>query len=401
MPRLGAPEDNLPNHKAILVGHFLAISIHVGDDDLLSLDFTSLGATPAPEPPPGPPVAPVIAPTASASPVPQAALPVALIEAAELHAAGESLDASRRLEAALKKGEKLGDAARQVWLALFELLQELGRRPAFETLALAYARRFEESPPAWMSAEDVEACDTESTGGGAQVSLSGTLTERAGPALAHLLKLAQTNSTVRLNLAKLTAADDEGCAALLRMLTTIKQASKECLLGTPEPLAAFLAGKIKVGEREHEPMWLLLLELYQQAFRQGDFEDTAVNYAVTYEVSPPSWVAPVTSAPKPVVAKIRKPHGDGFSLSGQLVGASVGDFAALQAMAAGSNEVSLDARELARIDATSASVLLELLRRFAGEGKRVSIKGLSQLVYAFLVSRGFDSIAELATRKNN
>ena len=29
-------------------------------------------------------------------------------------------------------------------------------------------------------------------------------------------------------------------------------------------------------------MWLLLLELYQQAFQQDAFEEAAVNYAVTF-----------------------------------------------------------------------------------------------------------------------
>ena len=165
--------------------------------------------------------------------VPRTVFPEALTEAARLHSTGESLEACRRLELALKSGEKLGDAARLVWLALFELLQELGRRPAFETLALAYARRFEQSPPAWISVDD-EVRITESTGGLAQIALSGALSARAETALTQSLKLAQTNATVRLNLAKLTDADDAGCAALLRTLTTMK--SNGCLLYTsPSP----------------------------------------------------------------------------------------------------------------------------------------------------------------------
>ena len=76
------------------------------------------------------------------------------------------------------------------------------------------------------------------------------------------------------------------------------------------------------------------------------------------------------------------------------------DFAELDALATGSNELALDASELARIDDTSAKALLELLKWFVAEGKHPGIKGLSQLVYAFLVSRDFDSVVELTTRKN-
>jgi hypothetical protein len=76
-------------------------------------------------------------------------LPPALAEAATMYATGQELEAMRRLESAIKSGEDLGDAALRAWGGLFDLLQVLGRRPAFEALALTFARRFEKSPPAW------------------------------------------------------------------------------------------------------------------------------------------------------------------------------------------------------------------------------------------------------------
>ena len=378
----------------------------MGEDDLLSLDFTAIEPSPAPELARAELVPDIAAATATpgssppVQPVLRTQLPVALIEAAALHAAGDSLSASRRLEAALKSGELLGDAARRVWLALFEMLQELGRRPAFETLALAYARRFEQSPPAWTSAGDGGGSAGESTGGLAQIALSGKLSAKAQVALDQVLKLAQTNSIVRLNLAKLTGADDDGCAALLRTLTAMKAATKECLLGAPEHLAEVLAGHIEMGRREHEPMWLLLLQLYQHANQPAAFEDAAVNYAVTFEVSPPSWVVALSSVPTAEVSNHAQTPANGLFLRGELLGASPSDFAALEVAAADSNEITLDATELVRIDDASANILAEVLKRWATAGKTLSITGLSQMAFAFLVGRDFDVFVELKTRKN-
>ena len=106
------------------------------DDDLMSLDFTVPGAF---DTKPGSPAAPEI-PEAPSPPAPvRQALPAALQEAATMHAAGRELEAMRRLESAIKTGEDLGDAAVRAWGGLFELLQALGRRPAFDALALTFA----------------------------------------------------------------------------------------------------------------------------------------------------------------------------------------------------------------------------------------------------------------------
>ena len=97
------------------------------DDDLMSLDFTVPGAF---HTQPKEAVAPEIpAPPARPS---RAPLPPALAEAATLYAAGRELEAMRRLEAAIKSGEDLGDAEVRAWGCLLELLQVLGRRPPLQ-----------------------------------------------------------------------------------------------------------------------------------------------------------------------------------------------------------------------------------------------------------------------------
>lgn len=353
----------------------------------MSLDFTAPGAFTTP---PAAPAAPEIAPP----PPPRAPLPPALAEAAAMYAAGRELEAMRRLEAAIKSGEDLGDAALRVWGCLFELLQVLGRRPAFDALALAFARRFEKSPPAWSAAAEDLHTASESIGGRAHVSLSGVLNAGVGEVLKQAMKLAATSSLVRIDLAKLVDADNDGATLLLRAIAALKKAKKEFVFGSPEPLAQILAGKVAPGERSNEALWLLLLELYQRAFRQDAFEEAAVNYAVTFEVSPPSWEALPVPAELPQ-ASPPAAQAEASLLRGQMLGATAADFAQLQAALDGREEFDIDARQLVRIDAGSAGALLELLARCHAAGTKLRIVGLSTLVAAYLETLGFADVAEL------
>jgi anti-anti-sigma regulatory factor len=370
------------------------------EDDLMSLDFTVPGAF---DTPPEEPVAPAVVaspdePAAPPQPPRRAPLPPALTEAAAMYAAGQELDAMRRLESAIKSGEDLGDAAVRAWGCLFELLQVLGRRPAFDALALTFARRFEKSPPAWSAAADEGNTATETTGGRAHVSLSGVLNVSVGEVLKQTMKLAATSTMVRMDVAKLTDADNNGATLLMRALAALKKANKELVFGSPEHLAEILAAKVVPGERGNESMWLLLLELYQQAFRQDAFEEAAVNYAVTFEVSPPSWEALPERRAEPPPTSSPLPKAEGFTLHDQLLGAGVADFAPLEAALAGRDEFDIDARKLVRIDAASARHLLEVLTRLHAAGKKLRIVGLSTIVAAYLETLGFEDVAALRAR---
>ena len=316
-----------------------------------------------------------------------------------MYATGQDLEAMRRLETAIKTGEDLGDSAVRAWGCLFELLQALGRRPAFDALALTFARRFEKSPPAWSAVVDGPHTASESSGGRAHVSLSGELNAGIGEVLKQTMKLAATSTVVRMDLAKLTDVDNNGATLLMRGLAALKRAKKEIVFGSPEHLAQILAAKVVPGERSNEAMWLLLLELYQQAFRQDAFEEAAVNYAVTFEVSPPSWEAlPERTEDLPQEVVLAEAKAEKFALRGQMIGATAADFAPLEAALAGREEFDVDAHNLVRIDPGSAGQLLEVLKRLHGAGKKTKLVGLSTLVAAYLETLGFADVAELRSR---
>ncbi len=388
------------------------------DDDLGSLDFTLPSSFPEPEPAADSKKAPALElalePIPTATPASDSTsakgaakrklvIPASLSEAAELHANGDDLAACKSLELAIRNAGALGEFVAAAWLCLFELLILLGRRTAFEQLALAYAKRFEQSPPAWVEPELQASEMALTTGGHAQIALTGTLNAAIGETLKKVMQMAQTTTVVRLELSKITDANNDGCTLLRRALTALKKAGRECLLGSPQVLAEILVKKVEMGKREDEAMWMVLLDLYQIIGDQNAFEDVAVNYAVTFEVSPPSWDAKaIPSSAESDTETSLDLHGGaakGFALRGQLVGASAADFTGIDTLVAADGSIEIDASALVRIDGASADQLRAKLESLKQAGHSVELKNLSPLTRIFLMVRDFTAIAKLVARK--
>ncbi len=333
-------------------------------------------------------------------------VPPAVEEAAMLYSNNQASEACAPLEAAIRTAG-LGNYEKRAWGMLFDLYQSLGKREAHEALALEYAAKFETSPPTW-NAVGAGGKDAAVAGGRAVVSLSGGLGAKTQEPMKQLLKLAEKNPQVRLDVTKVTDADDEGATLVLDALRVIKKAGKESVLAGADRLAAILAQKIETGRRDAESLWLLLLELYQQLGQQEAFDDTAVNYAITFEVSPPSWETPKpkakakspAAAAAAAAAPVAPPPTEGFVLEGEISSAGAGIFAALTAYAEAHDPVVIDCRLLVRMDFVSAAQLLNLLGNLQAAGTKVILQNVSHLVAALWEVLGVDRVAILETRKN-
>jgi anti-anti-sigma regulatory factor len=241
------------------------------------------------------------------------------------------------------------------------------------------------------------------TGGHAQIALTGTLNAAIGETLKKVMQMAQTNTVVRLEMSKLTDANNDGCTLLRRALTALKKAGRECLLGSPQVLADVLVKKVEMGKREDEAMWMVLLDLYQIIGDQNAFEDAAVNYAVTFEVSPPSWdakaISSSTESDTETSLDLNAGAAKGFALRGQLIGASAADFAGIDTLVTDDGSVEIDASALVRIDGASADQLRAKLEALKQAGRNVELKNLSPLTRIFLMVRDFTAVAKLVARK--
>jgi hypothetical protein len=211
----------------------------------------------------------------------------AVEEAAILYANGQLEAAEAALRSCLD-----GDCRneRQPWWMLFDLYQASGREPAFESIAIDYASHFETSPPAYLPPA-AQSASQPFSGVTPTATLTGQLDAAASAQLARVL--ASTGTIVRLEFSTIASATPEGCAALLAALQTLRRAGRELVVAGADHLVAVLRPMLAIGNRDAgEAPWLLLLELLLLLNREKDFEETAMDYCVTFEVSPPSFEAP-------------------------------------------------------------------------------------------------------------
>jgi hypothetical protein len=325
----------------------------------------------------------------------------AVEEAAILYANGQLAAAEAALRACLE-GECRSE--RQPWWMLFDLYQASGREAEFESIAIDYASHFETSPPAYVASDASLAV---ASGGQAFAGvtptaiLPGRLDASAGVHLARVLAPA-AGPLVRLDFGTIASATPEGCAVLLGALQTLRREGRELMVAGADHLIAVLRPMLAIGERgAGEAPWLLLLELLLLMNREKDFEETAMDYCVTFEVSPPSFEAPAHAAVS--IGSSAAAGGDRFLLPGLVEGDSAALLAAIGAYAGQHASLVLDCSRLVRIDYPAANALGAQLRLLAsgqdGQQRSIELRDLNHLVAALLRLLGVGEHARLYAHK--
>jgi anti-anti-sigma regulatory factor len=403
-------------------------------DGGIPLDFASLAAAatpqarkPEPPPPPKSVLPPLGAPATKAPPPPGAEpkksprkpvdsilcieveeggaeMPPAIEEAAVLFANGQTGEAHARLKKALES-EDLGVWKLQVWLMMFDVLHHLGKKAEFDERSLEFVVKFERSAPVWVDAPPAPKQNLAlKTGGAATIALTGKLGAQSAAGLEQLRKAAERQPKLRLDFAKLQGIEAAGCKLLLETLRAFKTGKKEVWLTGEATLLKLLRDRAKAGDSSIDSdVWLLLLELYQMLGLQTEFEEAAVDYAVTFEVSPPSWEAP---PPRPTDAAMAMSQpvatleaDDAFHLSGEVAGQSDQLFADLGTYAAAANPVVLDFAAARRIDFVNAGRLLNSLEKLKAEGKGIVIRSAGEMIIALFAVMGIHKVARIIPRK--
>lgn len=335
-------------------------------------------------------------------------IPAAIEEGAVLFANGQAAEALARMHAALA-GEELGAWKLQVWLMLFDLLQHLGQRTEFEERALDFAVKFERSPPLWV---DPPPTAPASAGArtAANMTLSGTLGAQSANAFEQLLKSAEKQPRLKLDFSKLQGVQPEGARLLLDTLRKLRAGKREVVLGGEAQLVKALRERAQAGDATvDQSVWLLLLDVYQQLGQLDEFEEAAVDYAVTYEVSPPSYDPAqvkkrLSTGMTQVMEAMPSPGDDAeedgaFRISGEVAGQHDQLFADLGAYAAGANPVMVDMKRTRRIDFVNAGRLLNVLEKLKAEGKPIVIRGVGEMIVALFAVMGISKVARIIPRK--
>jgi hypothetical protein len=326
-----------------------------------------------------------------------AAAPV-VEESAILYANKQSALAEQMLRDSLLH---LGRSERQPWWMLFDLYQAEGREPEFDSIAIDYASHFETSPPAYSNRLPADTPQPGFAGVAPAANVTGTLGSEAGARLQALLS--STGSPVRIDFAGITHATPEGCAGVLAALQGLRAARRELVLAGADALLAVLRPMLSIGERSTgDAPWLLLLELLQLLGREKDFEETAMDYCVTFEVSPPSFEALPASHGSPGAASGGRMAAEQRFVLPAVVDGDIGDvLAAIESYAAmdPAGPVVLDCAKLVRIGFGQAASLHASLRRLAQGERRIELRELNHLVAALLRLLNYGDCARLYAHK--
>ena len=320
-------------------------------------------------------------------------------EAAIFFANGQVVQALAALSRAVREKD-LGASALQAWLMLFDLYQHLGMNAEFEALAMEFAVKFERSPPVWIETGP-RSDPALVTGGIGYCALTGTLSEASAPELRKLRDIAEKLHTVRMDCAKLQGLDPPGCRLLRETLASIRDAGREVMITGETQLLGLLDEPCQVGKTEtDDALWGLLLEVYRVLKLKDMFEETAVNYAVTFEVSPPSWDSQPRAEPKR--AAVERPfetEDQALALSGDVTGASEALAQQLQDWAAANAMLVIDMSRAKRVDFVTAGLMLKVLSRLHQDGTTVQIRGANALIHALFAVMGIGKVARIVPRK--
>ena len=334
------------------------------------------------------------------------ALPVPQ-EAAVLYASNHADAAIALLAAEIK--DPTGRNNKQAWIMLFDLYQATANRTEYDALSMLFTVKFEQSPPAWLEGPG-ESSDPRrnqsrerkdffafkpSTGG----EISATDIEK-------FRAFAESMGSVRLDVGKIGAIGPEEAMLLAGALTHLRQKKLPMWFNHLEALEKVLRAAFNEKATDgQKPYWMLLFEILILQGKAQDFEDLGLQYAVAFEVSPPSWevyVNPVAEASKAtaVPAPAAEPQDEGFAMKGVVSASSANQIAELNTWAAARSEVVVDMAKVLRVDFGFTAAFFDVVKAIQLAGKRVILANLNELNAALLEAMGVNRYAILVRRKS-
>ncbi len=317
------------------------------------------------------------------------------------------------------------------WLVLFDLYRAIGQHARFESLAVDYVHQFGRSAPQWFSLPKMvaEAAAEERPSSSRVAGEVGWVC----PELLDTDAIARLRSvTLQLPLpwvfdwSGLRRIDADAAGQLSELLRHWAGQSLEMRWLSGEQLFTVLADAAPTGVRDADPAyWLLRLDALRLANRPDQFDETAIDYCVTYEVSPPSWERArctvrvsgsslsTRSPPMSIVSEVSTSFVESsmvdeshagvqvatVELSGQLVGDISATLNKLDRELTTAPIVAVSCARLIRVDFIAAGDLLNWVLAKRSENRAVNLIDSNRLVALFFGAMGINEHAKVQIRK--
>ncbi|MBE7419977.1 MAG: hypothetical protein HS128_19930 [Ideonella sp.] len=319
----------------------------------------------------------------------------------------------------------------ETWLVLFDLHRATGQQAKFESLAVDYVHQFGLSPPQWFSLPKLvaEAAAEEKPAGARASGEVGWVCPDVldVDAIARLRSVAlQLPLPWVFEWSGLRRVDPDAAGQLSELLRHWATQSIEMRWLSGEQFLTVLQDAAPTGVRDADPAyWLLRLDALRLANRPDQFDETAIDYCVTYEVSPPSWERAkctvrvsgsslsTRSPPMSIVSEVSTSFTESsmseelsagvqvatVDLSGQLVGDIGTTLGKLDREMATAPIVSVSCARLIRVDFVAAGDLLNWVLSKRSENRAVNFVDANRLVALFFGAMGINEHAKVQVRR--
>ena len=327
----------------------------------------------------------------------------------------------------------------EAWMALFDLYRATDSQEKFESAALKFVQNFDRSAPQWFSMPDMVRA---MSGPVVAAAGNGPVADWICPSSVGI----QTVAALKAALAKapmpwrLDWSNLKGIEPL-----AVESLSKVFAGWSAQPVQLRFIGDVQLqnvlqngtpsGQRNTpQAWWQLRMEALRVTHRPDEFELAALDFCVTYEVSPPSWetarceyksmdsdgVALTGHAILGEVSRDSMPsslsamEGDSqmdaltsqmtqlmsIELSGQIEGDAVVMLEQLETKLLGADIMMISCAKLIRVDFSAAGTLLNWVSARQSEGRAVQFSEVNRLVAAFFNVIGITEHAKVLTRRD-
>ncbi len=362
-----------------------------------------------------------------------------LEDAAIRFANGDDAGAEESLLTALQGGHLRPDLAETWMSALFDLYRATGQQARFDSVALEFANRFGRSAPAWFSTPEllgrskvsVAPASARANNSAASAADWSSPTQLRAASLDELHALMRVPGTLVLDWQALTTIGLDAVPALARLVAQWCVMPATFVFRGQASLERALLAITPSGDRTVDPMcWQLRMDALRIMRLQDAFELVALDYCVTYEVSPPSWQEPrcrcelqgAQDAAEAEAEAIRSswdnPHSTWddplqhltvqagledqppvvVELYGEILGDPAQVLAKLAAGMEGATRMVVSCARLIRVDFSAAGSILNWVAEQQARGCQVQFRDVNRIVAAFFNVIGISEHARVVPR---
>jgi ABC-type transporter Mla MlaB component len=329
----------------------------------------------------------------------------------------------------------------ETWFAAFDLYRATGQHDRFESLAIDFAGKFNRSAPTWFSMPD----QVDKTANPDAIKSTEVIAHKShwrAPGNIGVQSMAALNAALLkatapwiLDWSIFKTIDEAAVVPLTKLFAAWAAQPVQLRFMSADVLEQVLRNATPSDVRDvSQDLWKLRLEYLRITHRPDEFELAALDFCVTYELSPPAWesarceyktldaqgmsgmgqtiigeavhdsvmsdLSGYEDSQMPSQSSMQRAQLSAVELSGQIHGDPVGVLERLEARMAGADVMVISCAKLVRVDFSAAGTLLNWVSARQSEGRIVQFTDVHRLVAAFFHVIGISEHSKVATRKD-